>query len=131
MPIGTTIVASRAGRVVAVQEAFVDGNGEDLKENFVFIRHEDGTTSRYYHLMHDGALVSMGDVVRQGQPIALSGNTADSAGPHLHFDVQACGPNLPPRCNALPCGQTVPVTFRNTRPHAWGLVAGEGYQARD
>jgi murein DD-endopeptidase MepM/ murein hydrolase activator NlpD len=66
MPIGTTIVASRAGRVVAVQEAFVDGNGEDLKENFVFIRHEDGTTSRYYHLMHDGALVSWGTSCARG-----------------------------------------------------------------
>ena len=131
MPIGTTIVGSRAGRVVAVQEAFVDGNGEDLKENFVFIRHADGTISRYFHLTRDGALVSVGDVVRQGQSIALSGNTGDSAGPHLHFDVQACGPNLPPHYNALPCGQTVPVTFRNTRPHACGLVAGERYQARD
>lgn len=130
MPIGTTIVAARAGRVVAVQEAFVDGNGEDLKENFVFIRHADGTIARYFHLTHDGALVAVGDAVRQAQPIALSGNTGDSAGPHLHFDVQVCGPNLPPRYNALPCGQTVPVTFRTTRPNSCGLVAGERYQAR-
>jgi len=33
MPIGTTIVAARAGRVVAVLDEFLDGNGEDLKEN--------------------------------------------------------------------------------------------------
>lgn len=127
MPIGTTIVAARPGRVVAIQETFVDGNGEDLKENFVFIRHDDGTIARYFHLTHDGALVNVGEAVRQGQPIALSGNTGDSAGPHLHFDVQACGPNLPPRYNTLPCGQTLPVTFRNTSPNSCGLIVGERY----
>jgi hypothetical protein len=34
------------------------------------------------------------------------------------MDVQACGPNLPARYNAMPCGQTLPLSFRNTRPHA-------------
>lgn len=130
MPIGTTIVAARAGRVVAVREEFADGNGEDLKENFVFVRHADGTIARYFHLTRNGALVDVGEEVRQGEPIALSGNTGDSAGPHLHFDVQACGPNLPPNYNALPCGQTIPVTFRNTTSNPCGLMVGERYEAR-
>ena len=130
MPIGTTIVAARSGTVVAVREEFFDGNGEDLKENFVFVRHDDGSIARYFHLTHDGALVEEGDHVAVGQPIALSGNTGDSAGPHLHFDVQTCGPNLPPNYNRLPCGQTLPLTFRNTRPHPCGLVAGEWYRAQ-
>ncbi|MBD1583942.1 M23 family metallopeptidase [Pseudoalteromonas sp. S16_S37] len=129
MPIGTKIVASRSGEVVAVQEKFEDYNGEDLKENYVFIRHNDGTIARYFHLTHQGALVSLGDKVAAGDVIGLSGNTGQSGGPHLHFDVQKCGPNLPPNYNKLPCGQTIPVTFNNTITHQCGVVEGKHYRA--
>lgn len=129
VPIGTKITAAREGTVVAVQEGFTDGNGEDLKENYVFIKHADGTVARYFHLTRDGALVNVGDTVKQGQLIALSGNTGDSAGPHLHFDVQACGPNLNPNYNRYPCGQTLPVTFRNTEDNSCGLTPGKRYKA--
>lgn len=129
MPIGTKIVASREGKVVAVQESYFDGNGEDLKENLVFIQHADGTVARYFHLTHDGALVNVGDAVKQGQVIALSGNTGDSAGPHLHFDVQGCGPNLNPNYNRFPCAQTLPVTFRNAEENSCGLVSSKSYKA--
>jgi murein DD-endopeptidase MepM/ murein hydrolase activator NlpD len=104
--------------------------GEDLKENFVMIKHDDGTIARDIHLTHNGVLVKKDDRVEHGQAIALSGNTGDTGGgAHLHFDVQQCGPNLPPNYNQLPCGQTVPVTFRNTRLHSCGLVSNERYRA--
>ncbi len=127
MPIGTPLVAARAGRVVAVQDAFKDGNDRDLEENFVMVRHADGTVARYIHLMLGGALVALGQEVKQGQRIALSGNTGQTGGPHLHFDVQLCGPNLPPRYNALPCGMTVPLTFRNAGVNVCGLLPGKRY----
>ena len=129
MPIGTTIVAARAGEVVAVREQFEDWNGKDLAENFVFIKHADGTVARYFHLNHLGALVEEGEQVKQGQIIAKSGNTGQSGGPHLHFDVQTCGPNLPPHYNQKPCGQTLPVVFKNTKPHQCGTEAGNVYKA--
>lgn len=129
MPIGTPIVAARAGAVVAVRETFHDGNGVDLEENFVFIEHEDATIGRYFHLTHDGALVRPGDRVVQGDTLGLSGNTGQSGGPHLHFDVQRCGPNLPPHYNTLPCGQTLPISFRNTEQHRCGLDVGKTYRA--
>lgn len=129
MPIGTKIVAARDGVVVSVRESFVDGNNIDLQENYVFIQHQDGSVARYFHLTHDGALVEEGDTVNAGDVIALSGNTGQSGGPHLHFDVQQCGPNLPPHYNQLPCGQTKPITFKNTRPHQCGLKSGETYRA--
>ncbi|NOT08928.1 MAG: M23 family metallopeptidase [Gemmatimonadales bacterium] len=68
------------------------------------------------HLTFGGALVSPGNVVTQGQPIGLSGDNGNSSEPHLHFAV-------------VINGHTVPVTFRNTRPHPTGLVEGESYSA--
>ncbi len=129
MPVGTRVIAAREGEVVAARGEFYDNNGEDLKENFVFIRHADGSIGRYFHLTRDGALVKIGDKIKQGQLIGLSGNTGQSAGPHLHFDVQTCGPNLPPNYNQMPCGQTVPVTFRNTEEYDCNLVSGKTYKA--
>jgi len=129
MPTGTPIVASRSGRVIAVRDNFKDGNGRDLEENFVMIEHTDAPVARYIHLKHDGVLVQLDQVVQQGERIALSGNTGDTGGPHLHFDVQRCGPNLPPNYNRLPCGMTVPVSFRNAGSNPCGLMAGARYEA--
>ncbi len=129
MPIGTPVLAARAGTVAAVQESYEDGNNVDLQENYVFIKHEDGTVGRYFHLTKNGALVDEGAAVEQGQLIGRSGNSGQSGEPHLHFDVQKCGPNLPPKYNQLPCGQTLPLTFRNTRPHPCGLQPNEAYLA--
>jgi murein DD-endopeptidase MepM/ murein hydrolase activator NlpD len=130
MPIGTPVHAARTGLVVAVEERFSDDDRADFHENWVMIRHQDQTIGRYIHLTQSGALVEVGDSVLQGQMIGLSGNSGASTGPHLHFDVQSCGPNLPPRYNRLPCGRTLPLSFRNTQSHACGLVAGKLYFAR-
>lgn len=127
MPVGTPLVAARGGRVVAVQDAFKDGNDRDLEENFVMIQHPDGTVARYIHMRLGGSLVAVGQEVRQGQRIGFSGNTGQTGGPHLHFDVQTCGPNLPPGYNALPCGMTVPITFRNAGVNVCGLLPGKRY----
>ena len=131
LPIGTPLVAARAGIIVAARDTFVDGNDRDLEENFVMVRHADSTVARYIHLTQRGVLVAIGDSVRQGQQIARSGNTGQTGGPHLHFDVQRCGPNLPPAYNALPCGMTVPVTFRGAGANPCGLVPGRRYLRRD
>jgi len=129
MPIGTPVVAARSGMVVAIQESYEDGNNQDLQENYVFIEHDDATIGRYFHLTQNGALVEEGRSVQRGQVIGRSGNSGQSGEPHLHFDVQKCGPNLPPNYNRLPCGRTLPVAFRNTQPHACGLLPNESYTA--
>ena len=129
MPIGTTVHAIRAGVVVAVEARFSNDDHADYHENWVMVRHADGTVARYMHLTTSGALVSVGDSVTQGQAVGLSGNSGASTSPHLHFDVQRCGPNLPPRYNNLPCGMTVPLSFRNAEPQACGLEAGRTYRA--
>lgn len=90
MPVGTAVHAARAGVVARVEESHAKGCWDDGCgdfANFVVILHSDGTTGEYYHLQQDGALVEVGDSVRQGDKIAWSGNTGHTTMPHLHFAV--------------------------------------------
>lgn len=56
--------------------------------NFILIEHANKTRTRYAHTLKN--LVKQGDFVRQGDPIALVGNTGNVdgvSGCHLHFEV--------------------------------------------
>lgn len=120
MPIGTQIAASRAGTVAEVVEDKKDGNGCASGENRIYIDHADGTRAGYFHLTENGALVSVGAAVTQGQVIALSGNTGCSGGPHLHFQVDV------DRTSKL----SIPVNFSNVGLNRRGLVSGKTYSAQ-
>lgn len=90
MPEGTTVLAARAGTVVKIRsDSDLGGPSIDFDKhnNYVLIRHDDGTLAHYCHLQKHGNLVNIGDRVVAGQPIARSGNTGFSSGPHLHFCV--------------------------------------------
>jgi murein DD-endopeptidase MepM/ murein hydrolase activator NlpD len=56
---------------------------------YVVVRHYNNTETVYGHLSK--FLVKSGQYVKVGQPIALSGNTGRSTGPHLHFEVRYMG----------------------------------------
>ena len=87
MPVGTPIVAARAGTVVKVR----DGQGGRLPDpagNHVRIEHDDGTHSAYLHLSRGSVRVKPGQRVEVGTLLGKSGNTGRSTGPHLHFVVQ-------------------------------------------
>ncbi|MBI3137931.1 MAG: M23 family metallopeptidase [Sphingobacteriales bacterium] len=87
---GTKICAAREGVVVRVKEDGKKG-GLDKKYrpdgNHIIIQHPDGTRAGYWHLQYNGALVNVGDTVKKGQVIALSGKTGYAFNPHLHFLV--------------------------------------------
>ncbi|NQY29827.1 MAG: M23 family metallopeptidase [Flavobacteriaceae bacterium] len=90
MPIGTKICAIRDGIVVRVVETNYRGcaKRECMKfNNKVIIYHSDGSFVEYTHIKKNGAIVTVGDTVKAGQEIALSGNTGWSTGPHLHLVV--------------------------------------------
>jgi murein DD-endopeptidase MepM/ murein hydrolase activator NlpD len=53
----------------------------------VTVTHSAGLVSRYLHLSQP--LVEVGQRVRRGDVVALSGNTGNSSGPHLHLDIRA------------------------------------------
>jgi murein DD-endopeptidase MepM/ murein hydrolase activator NlpD len=92
MPEGTPVLAAREGVVMSVDDDYF-GNGLDIHEygsraNNVRIVHADGTMAVYAHLQLESARVNVGDTVRVGQVLALSGDTGYSNGPHLHFGIQ-------------------------------------------
>lgn len=87
---GSAVTAAREGVVVRVEESFKKGGLHKKylrKANQVVIRHSDGSQAYYGHLQFNGAVVNVGDTVKQGQLIARSGSTGYSVTPHLHFIV--------------------------------------------
>lgn len=81
---GTKVYATHGGTVV---KAGGNGAGDGpAYGNAIVIRHGNGTYSQYAHLSR--VQVKVGQVVATGQQIALSGNTGNSSGPHLHFEIR-------------------------------------------
>ena len=84
VPLGTNVVAAHGGTVV---KAGGNGAGDGpAYGNAIVIRHGNGTYSQYAHLSRID--VKIGQVVATGQHIAKSGNTGNSSGPHLHFEIR-------------------------------------------
>jgi len=101
--IGFPVLASKSGYISRIS---VSSNGYG---NVMYITHPDGNTTLYAHLdkflgdpgqyvvkeqyrmkAHEIDLFFHQDqfTVKQGDTIALSGNTGSSSGPHLHFDIR-------------------------------------------
>lgn len=78
----STVRAIRNGKVT-----FAGMMGE--YGNLVVIEHGDGYSSRYGH--NSELLVRKGQYVKGGEPIAKSGSTGLTTGPHLHFEVWSRG----------------------------------------
>ncbi|HWC58690.1 MAG TPA: M23 family metallopeptidase [Verrucomicrobiae bacterium] len=124
MPEGTPVYAARGGLVVKVKDDSDRGGGDikyDPYNNYVLIRHDDGTLGHYCHLKKGGVTVHPGQVVKTGDLIAHSGNTGFSSGPHLHFCVFMTKDGRD--------RMSIPVKFRNDYGEAITLVEGEKYRA--
>lgn len=84
VPVGTPVDAVSAGTVV---KAGPNGGGDGpAYGNAVVIKHANNTYSQYAHLSK--IQVKIGQKVAMGKQIALSGNTGNSSGPHLHFEIR-------------------------------------------
>jgi murein DD-endopeptidase MepM/ murein hydrolase activator NlpD len=86
-PTGTPVGAAKGGTVTFA--GTVDGYG-----TAVYVEHDGGITTRYAHL--SVLQVRRGDEVDRGEVIALSGNTGESTGPHLHLEVRSGGSAVDP-----------------------------------
>jgi murein DD-endopeptidase MepM/ murein hydrolase activator NlpD len=87
LPEGTGLRAADSGTVAIA--GWVGGYG-----NYVCIQHGGSLSTCYGHMSSIG--VSVGQSVSQGQVIGASGNTGNSTGPHLHFEVRVNGSPVDP-----------------------------------
>jgi len=69
--------------------------------NFIMLAHANGEFSFYAHLITDSLEVKRGDKVKQGQVLGRVGNSGNSTGPHLHFQIMDGPSHLTGR--GLPC----------------------------
>ena len=97
--VGTPVYAAEDGTVDWVQTW--DGrstSGNQSYGNLVRIRHADYHGGKlqtlYAHLQR--VTVKNGQAVREGEVIGYSGNTGNSTGPHLHFEVRLSGTRFNP-----------------------------------
>ncbi|WP_432786717.1 hypothetical protein AAEX37_00769 [Oligella sp. MSHR50489EDL] len=86
-PKGTPIYAASSG--VVASSSYVSGYG-----NLVEIDHGSGLSTVYAHNSEN--LVEAGDLVTRRQLIARIGNTGNSTGAHLHFEVRLDGVPIDP-----------------------------------
>lgn len=86
-PSGTPVVAANDGRVIIAQGMFYEGN-------LVVIDHGQQFTSLYMHLSK--IEVKVGEHVKKGQRLGLSGATGRVTGPHLHFAARWQGAYVDP-----------------------------------
>ncbi|MFJ3665499.1 M23 family metallopeptidase [Streptomyces sp. NPDC090106] len=78
---GTTVMAATDG---TVRTQWNSAYG-----NMMIVTAKDGTETWYCHL--SSYRVASGTTVKAGDPIAYSGNSGNSTGPHLHFEVRPGG----------------------------------------
>jgi len=79
-PFGSPVYAADDG-IVALVGSSSSGYG-----NYVVIAHSGGLDTLYGHL--STAVVKVGQLVTQGQPIGLEGSSGNSTGPHLHYELR-------------------------------------------
>jgi len=81
-PVGTDLVSMSTGTVTFAGEQ--SGYGVMVK-----IRYWDGTVAHYAHM--STIAVTVGQSVKPGEVVGLSGNTGESTGPHMHLEIHPGG----------------------------------------
>lgn len=95
VPTGTVVVAPADGVVILAAD-----HPYTLEGNLLMLDHGMGLNSAFLHLSRID--VAVGDHVRQGQPIALSGQSGRATGPHLHWSLRWGAAKLDPLLVAGP-----------------------------
>ncbi|MFE4371393.1 M23 family metallopeptidase [Streptomyces sp. NPDC056835] len=104
VPSGTPVHAVHSGTVV---KAGPNGAGDGpAYGNAIVIKHKDGMYSQYAHLSQ--IKVYVGERITTDKLIGLSGNTGNSSGPHLHFEIRTT-PNYGSAVNPVPFLRSVGV----------------------
>ncbi|HPQ43003.1 MAG TPA: peptidoglycan DD-metalloendopeptidase family protein [Syntrophales bacterium] len=99
MPTGTPVLSTGDGVVTRV-------HSHPFAGKYVEIQHGSQYTTRYLHLSR--ILVKVGQRIKRGDQIALSGNTGRSIAPHLHFELHVNGRPVNPLTAKIPMMAAVP-----------------------
>lgn len=91
------VFANADGTVEQIQTGY--GNNKNSKGmatygNMILIKHPNGMKTRYAHLQT--VQVKIGQSVKAGQQIGIQGNTGNSYGTHLHYEVYRNGSRINP-----------------------------------
>lgn len=84
----TQIVAVAAGKVIQSNAKKNSAGQYTSYGEQIVIDHQNGLCTQYGHMYPNSRKVAVGDMVQQGQIIGILGNTGNSSGPHLHFEVR-------------------------------------------
>jgi len=82
---GTPIFSIEDGIVI---KSKVSGHPTGGYGEFVEIKHANGVSSLYAHMLKGSRTVSVGDIVKAGQKIGEVGSTGQSTGNHLHLEIK-------------------------------------------
>lgn len=85
---GATVHAAGPGRIATAGSSGTFGNA-------VRIEHGDGIDTIYAHMQWNSLLVTVGQNVTAGTPLGAEGQTGNSIGCHLHFEVREYGTPIP------------------------------------
>lgn len=92
---GVDFAANYGDDILSAKDGVIKFCGfEQTFGNLIIIEHEDGFESYYGHMSR--FTVSLGDTVSKGQKIGEVGNTGNSTGPHLHFEIRHNGEAVNP-----------------------------------
>ena len=92
---GVDFAGTQGSNVTAVAAGVVTWAGERSGYGkLIEINHGDGFVTRYAH--NERTLVTVGQTVKRGEPVALMGSTGRSTGPHVHFEVLRNGRQVDP-----------------------------------
>lgn len=95
---GIDIGCSVGSSVVSVLDGKVIFTGYNVYRGYyIMVDHGGGVVTLYQHCKAGSFKASVGDKVKAGQTIVLSGNTGIGSGPHLHFEVLINGSNVDPQ----------------------------------
>ncbi|SMY17419.1 peptidoglycan DD-metalloendopeptidase family protein [Photobacterium aquimaris] len=97
-PSGTPVLATGDGVVTRVTNHPYAGR-------YVVIKHSANYSTRYLH--NSRILVKVGQRVKRGQEIALSGRTGRVTGPHIHYEFLVRGKPVNPLTAKIPLAASV------------------------
>ena len=90
---GKQIIAPADGKIVFASDGVKDNEWPAMNRNAaygnaVMLETRNGEYMVFAHLKHKSVRVKEGQEVKQGDVLALCGNTGNSTEPHLHFQIQ-------------------------------------------